>query len=763
MALARLRLARETTYGTVYKARCDGLLCAAKIMHPELAAEEATIAPERRHRLPMMRFEAECRLLSAIRHPNIVQYLGVCEDVDPHTSLPVAVLLMELLDGNLTNLLGKHEKTLPFHTQIDICHDISLALAFLHSNGIIHRDLSSNNVLMIRDQRAKITDLGMARLFSRPNSLTKNPGTQAYMPPEAGDVPDYHTGIDCFSFGVLIIQIVTLVYPEPGKEFIQVKTGKNLHKRVPEVERRQNHIELIEASHPLLPLALECIRNDSNLRPCADELCSRLDKLHESEHYIESVRVCNPVRIIAELKELSREMKQKHEEQVSLLESNHSEAIERIKEQSQTDIQQLQRTHSEKTEELETQHVKEVDYLQQVIKSTEDKMKFLEHNHNHHIVELKQKSEKAVEEWKQKYEAMAKETKILRKRIETLEGRAVKSKPKETATVKLMRRGSSATTWKLWDNHRAPLPVYRDDSESVYCNDTLYIRPGSRRSIMAYHPRLNKWREMPKCPHKYATLAHVNNTVLVIGGRTDTLDYTYLNEIFYLTDKEGECRWETALFHMPTKRCSAMAVTAGTSLIVAGGEGKECCLRKVEVMDIDTCSWSTATDLPEPLIFSSTTLCGGVVYFFGGEVGYHGVEKSSMFSCSLQDLLKSRTKTSRDRKRKMSEPLVNIWKESAGPPVSQSACITFQGQVLSIGGKGSDKMPTSAVYVLNADTASWTNAGYLTTPRSKCFAVVLPGDEIMHSEEVLVVGGKTSSGKTDTLEIGTLNCVGTTS
>ena len=82
-------------YGAVCKARCDDLVCAAKIIHPTLIDPTALhlMAPRREHRLPIRRFEQECEFMSAIRHPNIVQYLGMFRDTDTH--LPV--LLMELM------------------------------------------------------------------------------------------------------------------------------------------------------------------------------------------------------------------------------------------------------------------------------------------------------------------------------------------------------------------------------------------------------------------------------------------------------------------------------------------------------------------------------------------------------------------------------------------------------------------------------------------------------------------------------------------
>ena len=140
------------SYGKVCKAKCDDL-CAAKLIHETLfdPTAQQLIAPQREHRLPMRRFEQECEFLSTIRHPNIIQYLGIYRD--PDTGLPA--LLMELMDDSLTHLLESSPQLIPYHIQVNICHDITLTLSFLHTNNIIHRDISSNNVLLIGDVEPK--------------------------------------------------------------------------------------------------------------------------------------------------------------------------------------------------------------------------------------------------------------------------------------------------------------------------------------------------------------------------------------------------------------------------------------------------------------------------------------------------------------------------------------------------------------------------------------------------------------------------------
>jgi serine/threonine protein kinase len=287
-------------YGAVCKAKCDDLLCAAKILHPTLFDPIAhqQVARRREHRLPIKRFEQECEFMSAIRHPNIVQYL--CTYQDPDTGLPV--LLMELMDDSLTHFLENAAQPIPYHIQVNICQDITLALSFLHSNNIVHRDLSGNNVLLIGNIRAKVTDFGMARLGDiNPQAtrltFTMCPGTDVYMPPEAVRAqPVYTEKVDCFSFGVVVVQILSRQFPKPGDRLKTVRTNDPqfprgiIEVRVSEVERRHNHISQIDNDQPLMLIANDCLEDDDSERPSAQELLERVAVLKESPEYIESSR-----------------------------------------------------------------------------------------------------------------------------------------------------------------------------------------------------------------------------------------------------------------------------------------------------------------------------------------------------------------------------------------------------------------------------------------------------------------------------------------
>ena len=277
----------DGSYGKVCKAILDQLPCAVKLLHPVLFQFNDPAS-----QTILRRFEQECEFLSEIRHPHVVQYLGVARD--PESGL--LVLLMEMMDESLTGFLERSNEPLPYHLQVTLCHDVALALAYLHLNGIIHRDLSSNNVLLIAGSRAKVTDFGMSKLSQmhpRMTPLTQCPGTAVYMAPEAlRNPPVYSEKLDIFSTGVIAIQIMTRNFPDPGPAMTAHKdprypTGTILVP-TPEIERRKTDIDMIDAAHPLLLVALDCLKDGDDERLSAPQLCHRLAALRETPRFTES-------------------------------------------------------------------------------------------------------------------------------------------------------------------------------------------------------------------------------------------------------------------------------------------------------------------------------------------------------------------------------------------------------------------------------------------------------------------------------------------
>ena len=333
-------------YGKVCKAKCGQLPCAVKLLHDTLFQDND---PGTRNLIT--KFLQECQFLSTIKHPSIVQYLGTATDPQSRRT----VLLMELMDESLTGFLEKSTDPLPYHSQLNICHDIALALAYLHSNAIIHRDLSSNNVLLIDEgSRAKVTDFGMSKLMDmnpRMTPLTQVPGTPAYMPPEALIAPPHYSSkLDCFSHGVLALQIITRNFPNPGdaSKYVDIQDSRFPSGRVLvqflETERRKKDIDLIEPSHPLRSIALHCLKDRDTERPSADELCGRLASLKREPRYTHSVeQTRGHIQRLQE--EIERKDGELEREKAELQRANETN------EQLQRENEQLQKEHELSMEE----------------------------------------------------------------------------------------------------------------------------------------------------------------------------------------------------------------------------------------------------------------------------------------------------------------------------------------------------------------------------------------------------------------------------
>ena len=227
----------------------------------------------------------EVDIMVQLKNPNIVAYRGVW--FQPDTSLPV--LVMERMMTSLhAYLLKSGNLGLPLKRKVPFLLDTASGLEYLHSRtpAIIHRDLTAKNVLLDSQLRAKIADFGNSRIMTRSDheTMTNEPGTLAYMPPEAfEDHAHYGPSLDVFSFGHLslftVIQSpVRLLLPHNHTDSV---TGEL--KARSEVERREKFIrkakELLSEGHPLLDLITQCLSNLPTHRPPAAELVTRLQEM----------------------------------------------------------------------------------------------------------------------------------------------------------------------------------------------------------------------------------------------------------------------------------------------------------------------------------------------------------------------------------------------------------------------------------------------------------------------------------------------------
>ena len=150
------------------------------------------------------------------------------------------------MDSSLTKFVGKNKSQIAIQTKISILYDVSLGLTFLHTHRpqILHRDLSSNNVMLTSELVAKIGDLGVAKVIQADN-----------------------TPIDVFSYGCVILHVFSEEWPAPsGIKKMDPVTNKPL--ALTEVERRQQYLDQITGKvGELRKMAEGCLDDDSDKRP----------------------------------------------------------------------------------------------------------------------------------------------------------------------------------------------------------------------------------------------------------------------------------------------------------------------------------------------------------------------------------------------------------------------------------------------------------------------------------------------------------------
>ena len=156
----------------------------------------------------MQRFLGECELLFKLRHPSIIRVYGF--NYGDKTHKPSILLSLE--PKSLETAINNDELTSEDKNRISV--EIVLGMRYIHKHKIIHRDLKWSNILLSKNNHVRISDFGLSIEEDLETSQTKGIGTLLFMAPELFDEENkYDRKIDVYSFGVILIFIVTGKYP----------------------------------------------------------------------------------------------------------------------------------------------------------------------------------------------------------------------------------------------------------------------------------------------------------------------------------------------------------------------------------------------------------------------------------------------------------------------------------------------------------------------------------------------------------------------
>ena len=190
-------------WATVTVAKFRGAQVAVKRIHNQIIS---------RHNIQL--FQREMNIAARLRHPNLIQFIGATMEGE-------MMIIMELMATSLRSQLETEEYFQPKLVKA-ISLDVALGLNYLHliqPDPIVHRDISSANVLLEElphsKWRAKLTDYGSVNVVRQ--LRTENPGSPAYAAPEASNPRLQSHKMDIYSFGALILEMLTGRLPAPDQ------------------------------------------------------------------------------------------------------------------------------------------------------------------------------------------------------------------------------------------------------------------------------------------------------------------------------------------------------------------------------------------------------------------------------------------------------------------------------------------------------------------------------------------------------------------
>lgn len=671
------------SYGIVCKARCDKLLCAAKLLHNIFfLSSDPGVA------VVKDKFEEECRLMASIVHPCIVQFIGVAVSLDNQP-----VLLTELMDTSLMKFID-HTNQTPHRTlhvdqEMNIVNDIAMGLSYLHSRNIIHRDLSSNNVLLNKGYKAKITDFGVSKIYNTTASSTMGstglryqtrcPGTPFFMPPEASrNGTLYSDKLDVFSFGVICIHLLSKCPPSPGPAQVEKvdSNGDTVYYPVSEKNRRANDIKLIPTKHCLRHLSISMISDSPKARPSADEICDKLMEIKCSDLY-----------------------------KSSTTQTTTESALSNTEKQLNKELEQIQSENLRLCKELDNVKIELSTESNEVCKLRKENVKL----------------KKVVEE-------LRNQNSVITERLESIESSS--SSVEDSISL-----NPTITTGSEWSKLETSLPGCFKRGSIARVGHKVYIsRPFS--TIVHELDLENKvWNTLPSYANEEFSLAEFDGHLVAVGGiKSKSVNKTCSKVVSKYNPLNDS--WESNVYpHLFYGRALPACTNTETFLIVAGGSEElppKRPLHTVEIYNKESSQWYCTYSLPQSLSYPVAVTMGDDLYVIGGASSDHLVWL--MYHCSIKYLFKWSNRHMVPR-----ATVQQVWDSVQLPVAMPTAVVLNCNNLVLFGGTMSNEgdTPNHSNQVLKYNKQQGNFAiSLMPRKRGKCLAVTLPSHN-----SVLIMGG----------------------
>lgn len=224
---------------------------------------------ERHHvKYSLNKFVKEINIISNLRHPNIVLYIGASINNNEYYMISEYIC-----KGSLFDYLHVQKHKITESEQLSIAYEVAIALRYLHSRKITHCDLKSSNLLVLENMKIKVSDFGLSRLKNI-FSVSENKGrigTSHWMPPEIMKAKKYEESSDVYSYGMILWELITGDIPYYGMTPNQIIGLVADFGKIVEVPK--------EGNLALRNLIKNCLIYEPERRPNLDHIIKYLDKV----------------------------------------------------------------------------------------------------------------------------------------------------------------------------------------------------------------------------------------------------------------------------------------------------------------------------------------------------------------------------------------------------------------------------------------------------------------------------------------------------
>lgn len=212
----------------------------------------------------------EVQLMNRLSHPNILRFMGVCVHQGQ-----LHALTEYINSGNLEQLLDSNQH-LSWTVRVKLAQDLALGLAYLHSKGIFHRDLTSKNCLIKSEEggySAIVADFGLAEKipdYSGGGDKLAVVGSPYWMAPEVLRDEHYNETADVFSYGIILCEIIARIQADP--DYLPRTENFGL-----DYDSFQNMVG--DCPQDFLQLTFNCCNMDPKLRPSFIDIVKQLEEI----------------------------------------------------------------------------------------------------------------------------------------------------------------------------------------------------------------------------------------------------------------------------------------------------------------------------------------------------------------------------------------------------------------------------------------------------------------------------------------------------